>query len=502
MVMSFHGTIQATDRCGPGTSGDTSDPQFGPPPPVSQSIDGPDGRILRTDGGGTTWPGGDPDPPDLLSIALGRWQPTEAPVTRYLGEYALDGGFLRLDLVFLGLVNPPGPITVPFLPGLYGPSPVFGFVEMDLDRNINSGGEIIQPEFRYNGNVARFGGRPVEPEFVDRISIDGLDSDGNFSTTPWFDRSGEDFHLAFIGGQIVDITDQNGNQDFLFDSGETWLVQGDFLHRAHGYEIFSFAGSYQPLVELRFAHNLSTDTTRVTLVYPLTNDAFAEVNNEPPEPQDIDDFNANSIAEALFDLQLSAQFGPLQGHPYHPIIESWAFENPAEQLNAHTWRMTALFATVADEVTSGGIMVYSDVWPNVRLGDFNGDGLTGNSDAALVDDFIVQYDNDPVFDADGLVDGRIELVNFGLRFSIFDVDYDGDVDADDAAFSLQMPGDFDNNGTVDLKDYADFQHCFRIGPQLPGFPIRIGCLDAFDLDDDNDVTLADFALLLDTFTGP
>ncbi|MFQ5492476.1 MAG: hypothetical protein ACE5GE_17340, partial [Phycisphaerae bacterium] len=159
-------------------------------------------------------------------------------------------------------------------------------------------------------------------------------------------------------------------------------------------------------------------------------------------------------------------------------------------------------ATVVDNPLGGGIIVYSDVWPNVRLGDFNGDGLAGNTDAAMVNDFIAMHDNDPVFDADGVSNGQVKLLNFGPRFSIFDVDYDGDVDGFDAAFSLQMPGDFDNNGTIDLQDFAAFQRCDRIGLQGPSVLAWAGCLDAFDLNGDLDVTLADFALLAGMLTGP
>ena len=49
-------------------------------------------------------------------------------------------------------------------------------------------------------------------------------------------------------------------------------------------------------------------------------------------------------------------------------------------------------------------------------------------------------------------------------------------------------------------------HVFNLGTgdqeKVPDVLARVGCLDAFDLDGDNDVTLIDFALLLDRMTGP
>ena len=368
---------------------------------------------------------------------------------------------------------------------------------------MDTGGEVEAPEFRYNANVARYGGLPVGPEFVDRIGTDGQDSDLVYDTVPWIDRSGEDFHVVLFNQEILSIFELNGNQDDLFDAGETWLLEGHFLHRAHGYDTFTYGGSYEPLVELRFAHDLETNATTITLVYPLTNEAYAAATGEEVEDMDFDDFNANSIWEALWNLQYSAQHPGWSPNDYQALILQWADEYPEDYLDPCAWRPTFLLSTVLTEVgLYGGLYAYVDVWPDVVVGDFNGDGLASNSDAQMAADFLDEHDGDSLYDADGQVNGVIELVLFGMRFSIFDVNYDGFVDAYDVTFSQQAPGDYDNDGRLDLLDFAAYQRCYE-AEQLDGDAlIRIGCLDAFDLDMDEDVDRTDLGLWVPLMSGP
>ncbi len=59
-------------------------------------------------------------------------------------------------------------------------------------------------------------------------------------------------------------------------------------------------------------------------------------------------------------------------------------------------------------------------------------------------------------------------------------------------------GDFDDDGDVDLTDFAGFQACFN-GPNRE--PARPDCGSA-DFDDDNDVDLTDFASFQSCFNGP
>jgi len=60
------------------------------------------------------------------------------------------------------------------------------------------------------------------------------------------------------------------------------------------------------------------------------------------------------------------------------------------------------------------------------------------------------------------------------------------------------PGDFDQDGDVDLNDFGHFQACFN-GPNR--LPATTGCADA-DLDRDQDVDIADFLIFQGCFNGP
>ena len=63
---------------------------------------------------------------------------------------------------------------------------------------------------------------------------------------------------------------------------------------------------------------------------------------------------------------------------------------------------------------------------------------------------------------------------------------------------LYASSDFDQDGDVDLADFAIFAACFN-GPNRP--PAGPNC-DAADFDNDNDVDLADFAIFAACFNGP
>ncbi len=66
-----------------------------------------------------------------------------------------------------------------------------------------------------------------------------------------------------------------------------------------------------------------------------------------------------------------------------------------------------------------------------------------------------------------------------------------------------VPGDADDDGDVDLDDFAIFTDCLA-GPHISPEPTRVGldardCLWYFDRDADQDVDLADFSSLLGSF---
>ncbi len=60
------------------------------------------------------------------------------------------------------------------------------------------------------------------------------------------------------------------------------------------------------------------------------------------------------------------------------------------------------------------------------------------------------------------------------------------------------PADFDQDGDVDLEDFAAFQACFN-GPNAPP---AVGCSVPADLDGDGDVDLVDFSRFQACFNGP
>lgn len=503
----------------------------------------------RTDGGNPIVPIGSDTIPDLLSIAIGRWAPTDAdgaplapgaalPIDEYQGAWHATGEFLRIDLAFGGRVNPPGPVGQAYNPQRFGPSPVYGFVELDVDRNVNTGGEPYEPEFRYNANAARFGGLPQGPAYVNRMALDGGPWDADPWTPPHIDRSGEDFHLAIFGepGDITAIHDvvagvpicsggcPEGSPVRSFVDGDVWDVWGPSFGLAHGYIEFNVSiGSYYHNDRLRFAHDPASGVTLVSLIYPMTQRGWAIRAGVASVPAlDYDTDGDYSISEALFTLQQSAAFGLNASDPYWMVIADWACNNDAEparcqnvrqaRLNPANWRVTALVGTMlgAAPAATVGLFVPTNLIPVVLTGDFNGDGWVTRTDAQMLADFITLYDQDAAVDEGAdfgstAFDGIIQIINFGPNFSVYDVNYDGLVDALDLVAVEQEPGDFDNDDDLDLRDMAAFQACFSGADAPVGSAASLICRDAFDMDDDLDVDLDDLAHLREQgreMTGP
>ena len=78
---------------------------------------------------------------------------------------------------------------------------------------------------------------------------------------------------------------------------------------------------------------------------------------------------------------------------------------------------------------------------------------------------------------------------------------------DDVTFTgayVPLPGDFNDDGDVDLDDYAVFYDCMG-GPDAtpdPTPPItEEECRDVFDFDTDNDVDVEDFAEFQSVFSA-
>lgn len=452
-------------------------------------------------------------PPDLTSYVLGNWLPPEPWVDPFTGTFDAAGQYMRFDLVLEGFFNPPGPVdfvvdtTLPFL---YGDHPVFGFVELDMDANPDTGGETAFPECRYLGNVCRFGGVPWRHSWLAaRAARDPSDFNTEFGPVH---RSGEEFHLALFGGLIWQIDWLVGDNDEFFEPGEVWELTGEFFHRAHGYEAFSLAaggpapGMYVPTCRMRFTSLPADTSTMVSLVFPLTNEAAAWLvaPGEPVEPLDGNATNQASILEALDDLVLSAAWLEVNpsGLPQQPIIDGWVSQNAADYLDPSLWPANvALATTYAAAPLNDALcnLVWTDVWPNVWPGDFNANGYVDASDHGELQSFIDREDGGPR-DADGLSDGVFHIVDFAINFSVFDVNYDGAVGPADHGF-MAIPGDIDVDGDVDLNDFATFAFCY--GSQRTA--LTPGCspveFERSDLDDSGVVNLSDFATFAVMFTG-
>src|SRR5206468_1893330 len=123
-----------------------------------------------------------------------------------------------------------------------------------------------------------------------------------------------------------------GGNPAVFEAGETWLLRGPLLHRAHGWEQFILdcpvqEGRYMPVVQMLFSHDLTTNQTTITLVYPLTNTAAAAIVS-PPALVESDDgcvSDQNSIEEALASLTFSATFADPSDRllPKFQLIQNW-----------------------------------------------------------------------------------------------------------------------------------------------------------------------------------
>jgi hypothetical protein len=450
--------------------------------------------------------------PDIVAVRICRWQPSVPHQDLFTGAAAASGDFFRLDIIFDGLVNPPGPngcCSLPFAPFQYGPHPVSGYVEIDVDPGANSvtGGELDLPQLMFLGNAARFGGLPADSFLQSRCARDASAFDSNVTTPPLVDRSGEDFHIALHGWEITEVHRTVGT-NMLFGPGDVWLVRGRLFPRARGYERFSFAdtngqpGRYSPIVRLRFAHNVSEDQTTISLVYPLNNQgSAAQANTGIVQPLDGDAANQNSVLEALDDLVFSSSNASSlwRADPAFVLVAPWELLAPAPAANSAaqflhplSWRITVLVGGSYTAPGNDGQFVWSDVLPDVRPGDFNGDGSVDWRDRLALHRFIADHDGMAGSDSDGDVNCSVGVPNFGPNFSVFDVNYDGVVDDGDVPMlssSSRVPGDIDGDSDVDLVDFGALQSCLGVVLSASSH-----CTNA-DLDLDRQVDGRDLAVM-------
>jgi hypothetical protein len=399
--------------------------------------------------------------PDLRSITVGKWNATYPATDPFVGSWTNGtGNLVRVDLVFQGLVNPPGPLGLgngPFNPFEFGPSPVYGFVEFDVDDDRDTGGECWGAEStRYLANVARFGEIPQGP-LSQRTAISGAQNDVNFVTAPQIERSGADFSIVLCGCFDPDVISVQGDGDMIFEPGETWVVRGRFFQRAGGYVEASAAfggsqfGLYDPEVDLRFRHDIGTNRTTVSLVYPLTMVGAGLLAGAPAEPKDLCVSNQTSVEEAIDDVIEGVW--PGLTYPSWTMCQQWSEQPASIALDPDEWRVQGLVGTsYSSEKPSGALYVWTDAIGSQRFADFNGDGVRTASDRALFDSAIALIDGTPQ-DADGQANGVVVLPNFAYNFSVYDLNSDGRIDsADRLLIPIMNPGDANSDCAVNFSD--------------------------------------------------
>jgi hypothetical protein len=433
--------------------------------------------------------------PDVLSVRLSGWDTPTPATDPYTGSVAEDPAHLmRLDVTFAGLLNPPGPALVGnYNPFRFGNSPVYGYIDLDVDRDKDTGGELGNAaKSRFLANVGRFGWLPHESSLGERAAVWGEDVDGDYATAPQHERSGEDFALVLCGCFDPQVVSEGGNGNGVFDAGETWVVQGRFFQRAAGYQLASFAfggsqgGLYDPVVRLRFAHDAQADRTTITLVYALDGTGAGQLLGLPPQPVNSNVADASSVLEGLSDLVEAAGTLQLSG-AVRDLAIRWEGKHAEDYLDCTRWRGTAIFGT-AYLNPEGSTFVWTDTAVDEVRGDVNFDSVANTLDRLVVRDTISAEDGGPR-DRDGVVNGSVLLALAGEnRFCLDDVNGDGRVDVLDSlaycrpdinddlalnildfnaflnAFSRADPrADIDRNGLCNILDFNAFLNAYTIG---------------------------------------
>lgn len=402
--------------------------------------------------------------PDLINISLQRWA-TSTPTTDPYNGSVVGGGsanLFRLQLTFAGLVNPPGTLGLgglPYAPMEFGESPVYGFVELDVDDEADTGGETpAYSALRPLGQASRFGGR-FAGSIGERQALGGDDLNQPWVQEPQICLSGADFVLSLCGCFSVSVVSKSDPQAATFGPGQTWVVRGRFFQRSGGYNAASlmtggsWLGSYDPPVNLQFSNNISTNTTTVTLVYALTQAGAAQLSGGSVQAINTSASDDTSISEGVSDLITSSTRPGLTGLTYE-LIRRWAGRSVNDATNPRRWVPRAIVGTAYPN-PEDGLYVWTDVGPGLLRKDVNGDGVLNALDRTAIATFIASYDgtND---DGDGVVNGSVKLIEFGANFSVFDVNGDGVVDADDMLGIPLCPADFNASGSVTVQDVFDF----------------------------------------------
>lgn len=402
------------------------------------------------------------DPIDLLQVKVTGWT-TPTPTTNpYQGWISENTDLMRIKIVFAGLVSPPGPLGIgeaggEYDPLRYGDRPVYGTIEMDVDDQKNSGGELgALAKLRYLANVGRFGMTP-EGSISERTAQSGEDLDDNFWTGRQFERSGAEFAFIMCGCWVPTIISEGAVADGTFEEGETWIVRGRFFERVQSFESVSglFGGSqfglFDKPVDVRWSHDFVDDETTIELVFPLTMAGAAMLTGQPEQSINLSLFDHTSLAEALCDIIESAEFG---SGPVKELIDQWRNKDFADFLDPKEWRITALVGTSYITPQPDARYVWTDTGFGEALGDVDGDSAAGVLDQDAVAAFI-QAEDGGLHDCDAVIDGVVSLCDFSRNFSIFDFNNDGFVDSCDQ-WTLGRGADVNRDGLLDFFDVVTF----------------------------------------------
>ncbi|MCA9305806.1 MAG: hypothetical protein KDA16_04705 [Phycisphaerales bacterium] len=422
-----------------------------------------DARVRRTDLGADGALGDGAVLPDLISITSGGWSPASPATDPYTGVWVESEGadILRIDIVFEGLINPPGTLGLgPTLydPFAFGPSPLYGSIEFDIDDENDTGGECSgAANFMYLASVGRLGEVPGT-SIEERMAREGEDLDSFFASEPQYERNGADYVLRFCGCANVTVINDFGDPDGVFGPDDSWIVQSRFFQRAGGFAEVSgaFGGSafglYDPQTNLRFSHSISTGQTTVTLVYPLTMHGAASLRGEPEQPADTNVANHTSVEEAMSDVIAGVQF-PIFDPCTNAIAAGWRNRQFEEYINPAQWRIRAVVGTAYESEDPGGALyIWTDAGFNQQFADFSSDRCVTPLDENLLLYEIAELDGTGS-DADGVVNGVVTLYLFGANFSVFDLNYDGLISPADAVLVEPiLAGDVNSDCIVNVND--------------------------------------------------
>lgn len=441
--------------------------------------------------------------PDVRQIRISGWQSPTASTDPYSGAVVSHGvsHLARIDIVLKGVICPPGPLGFggdTYEPDRFGDAPVYGFFELDIDDDKDTGGEYpTVAATRFLGNVARFGSRP-KGSLGSRAATSGRDLFMPWTTEPQVCLTGADWVVAFCGCSPVTVLSRSNPAHAKFQAGDTWIVEGRFFQRCGAQQNASLMsggsapGMYDPPTTLRFCHSVSVDETTITLITAIDQIGAGELRGVPPEPIDQSAANQTSIVEGVADLIAAARSRQLTGLAREVTIR-WADQSLGAVGDPAEWACRFIVGTAyASPQLDGGLYVWTDVGFLAPVGDVNGDGAVTSDDRASILSRIAELDGG-CDDGDMLINSAVTIINFGSNFDLCDINSDGVIDIVDLnLLPADAPclADFDHSGSITAADIFDYLNAwFTSAPEA-------------DFDGVGGVTVMDiFAFLNAWFTG-